>query len=161
TIEHVLQRTHPEDRLVVRRVLDHASNDGQDFDYEHRLKMPDGSVKYVRVVGHRAIEKESGRFEFVGAVTDITERKRADEALRQSEGRFRTMADPLPEVMCITALETEKILYVSPSFERIWGRPLDELYENPRLWMVTMHPEDRDRIIGITQSWLSGGNAAY
>ena len=44
TVEMVLQRTHPEDRAVVHRTLDHASSDGNDLDYEHRLLMPDGSV---------------------------------------------------------------------------------------------------------------------
>jgi PAS domain S-box-containing protein len=55
------------------------------FDIEHRLLMSDGSVKYVRVVGHPSTNHESGDFEF-GAVTDITDRKRVEEALRRSEG---------------------------------------------------------------------------
>src|SRR4030095_3995643 len=78
TLELVLQRTHPEDRVLVRQVIDRASRERKDFDFEHRLLMPDGSVKYVRVVGHPSIDKSSN-FEFVGAVTDVTERKQAEE----------------------------------------------------------------------------------
>jgi signal transduction histidine kinase len=77
TIEQIVQRTHPEDRWAVEQLIDRVSRDRTDFDFEHRLLMPDGSVKYLRVVGHPS-ENESGSFEFVGAVTDITERKRAE-----------------------------------------------------------------------------------
>jgi PAS domain S-box-containing protein len=73
----IVQRTHPEDRVFVRQVIDHASQEREDFDVEHRLLVPDGSVKYVRVVGHCLDEDD--KIEFVGAITDITERKRAEE----------------------------------------------------------------------------------
>ena len=86
TVELVLQRTHPEDRASVQATLDQAAADRKAFDFEHRMLMTDGSVKYVRVVGHPSTNDESGNFEFVGAVTDITDRKRAEEALRRSEG---------------------------------------------------------------------------
>ena len=78
TVELILQQTHPEDRAIVRQIVDRASRERKDFDFEHRLLMPDGSVKYVRVVGHPSIDKSSN-FEFVGAVTDVTERKQAEE----------------------------------------------------------------------------------
>jgi signal transduction histidine kinase len=82
TVEVILQRTHPEDRAFVQETINQAARNRKAFDFEHRLMMPDGSVKYVRVVGHPSTDDESGNFEFVGAVTDITDRKRAEEALR-------------------------------------------------------------------------------
>jgi signal transduction histidine kinase/PAS domain-containing protein len=90
TVEVILQRTHPEDRAFLQERLDQAPRDRKAFDFEHRLLAPDGSVKYVRVVGHPSTNYESGNFEFVGAVTDITERKRA-EALREGESRILEM----------------------------------------------------------------------
>jgi PAS domain S-box-containing protein len=92
TIDLVLQRTHPEDRSAVQQLIERISRDRKGFDFEHRLLMSDGSVKYVRVVGHPARD-ESGRFEFVGAVTDITDRKRGELLLRESEQRFRAIFD--------------------------------------------------------------------
>src|SRR6266850_1612265 len=86
TVESVMQRTHPEDRAFVQKTLDQAARDRKVFDFEHRLLMPDGSVKYLRLVGHPSTNDEAGNFEFVGAVTDITVGKRAEEALRRSEG---------------------------------------------------------------------------
>src|SRR6202035_4119968 len=81
TEEFVLQRTHPHDRARVQQTIDHAAQERKDLDFEHRLLMPDGSVKYVHVVGHASREEESGTLEFVGAITDITERKHAEETL--------------------------------------------------------------------------------
>src|SRR5216684_2053881 len=83
-VEQVLQRVHPEDAALVRQTIGRAAQDGKDFDFEHRLLMPDGSVKHVHVVAH-AERDESGELEFVGAVMDTTETKRAEEALRRSE----------------------------------------------------------------------------
>jgi signal transduction histidine kinase len=83
-----LERVHPEDKALVRSTLDRASGDGKDFDYEHRLLMPDGSVKYVHVVAH-AVGNRIGTLRFIGALMDVTEARRAEDALRESEQRFR------------------------------------------------------------------------
>jgi C4-dicarboxylate-specific signal transduction histidine kinase len=91
TIDLVLQRTHPHDRARVQQTLDRAAQEGSPLDFEHRLLMPNGSVKYVHVVGRASKEDESGTPEFVGAITDITERKRAEAEARESERRYREM----------------------------------------------------------------------
>jgi formate hydrogenlyase transcriptional activator len=81
TVELILERVHPEDAALVKRTIDGALQDRRDFDFEHRLLMPDGSIKYVHVVVH-ALNGESGRVEFVGAVMDITTAKRAFDEIR-------------------------------------------------------------------------------
>jgi signal transduction histidine kinase/FixJ family two-component response regulator len=88
TVQIVLDRTHPDDRVYLRQVIERVALERHSFSAEHRLRMPNGSVKHVRVVAHRAAGDESERMLFVGAVTDITERKRAEqqrERLRQLE----------------------------------------------------------------------------
>jgi PAS domain S-box-containing protein len=84
TLEFVFQRIHPGDRDLVRQALDNATNEERDFDIEHRLLMPDGSVKHIHVVA-RALRTSSGELEFVGAVTDVTAAKQAEMKLRESE----------------------------------------------------------------------------
>jgi PAS domain S-box-containing protein len=103
TLELVLHRTHPEDRALVRQLIDRVSHERKDFDFEHRLLMPDGSVKYLRVVG-RPSKDESGSFELVGAVTDITERKRAEEELHQKEGSLLEAQTELAHVSRVTTM---------------------------------------------------------
>jgi C4-dicarboxylate-specific signal transduction histidine kinase/GAF domain-containing protein len=101
TAEVILQRTHPEDRAFVQEKLEQLPRERKAFDFEHRLLAPDGSVKHVRVVGHPSTNYESGNFEFVGAVTDITKRKRA-EALRDGESHILEMIAreaPLQEIL--------------------------------------------------------------
>ena len=69
-LELILERTHPDDRVYVQQVVDRASRDAQDFDLEHRLLMPDGSVKHVHVVGHLLETGQPGKAELVGAIVD-------------------------------------------------------------------------------------------
>jgi signal transduction histidine kinase/CheY-like chemotaxis protein len=102
-LELVLHRTHPEDKALVRQTIDRVLHERKDFDFEHRLLMPNGSVKHLRVVG-RPSKGESGGFEFVGAVTDITERKRAEEELQQKEVSLREAQTELAHVSRVTTL---------------------------------------------------------
>ena len=89
------------------------------------------------------------------------ERCRTEEALQESEDRFRQMADAIPEVIWITSLEPEKVLYVSPSFESIWGYRVEDLDRNPRLWTETIHPEDRARVNDTVSRWIAGEDVDY
>jgi PAS domain S-box-containing protein len=104
TLERILHRTHPEDRGKVRELIDRVSEKKKDFDFEHRLMMPDGSVKYCRVVGHPSAKEDSGRVEFVGAVTDITERKLAEKALREKEVSLHETQAELAHVSRLTTM---------------------------------------------------------
>jgi PAS domain S-box-containing protein len=85
TVEMVLERCHPADRSFVQETIGRASTEESAvMDFEHRLLMSDGSIKYLRVVG-RSKKEEWGDAQFIGAVTDITERRAAEEALRQTQ----------------------------------------------------------------------------
>ncbi|MCP3475756.1 PAS domain S-box protein [Bradyrhizobium sp. CCGUVB1N3] len=83
TPQHVLNRVHPEDKAAVQETLDRAFQ-GQDFEHEYRLQMPDGSVKHIHTLA-RATKTASGDIEFVGAATDITAAKQTEQQLRRSE----------------------------------------------------------------------------
>jgi C4-dicarboxylate-specific signal transduction histidine kinase len=80
TEELVFRRTHPEDRALVRQSIDRAIQERMAIDFEHRLLLPDGSIKNVRVVGHPAITTGSGDVKFIGAITDVTDRERLRQA---------------------------------------------------------------------------------
>jgi PAS domain S-box-containing protein len=84
TLELILQRIHPGDRDLAYRTIDRTASEETDVDIEHRLLMPDGRVKYLHILT-RALRTSSGTLEIVGAVTDVTQRKQGEEALRQAK----------------------------------------------------------------------------
>jgi signal transduction histidine kinase len=107
----ILKRTHPEDLALAQRTIDRASSDGRDFDYEHRLLMPDGAVKHVHVSAH-AIRGQADQLEFIGALIDITAAKRAGEELHkaQTELAHATRVTTLGELTASIAHEVNQPL---------------------------------------------------
>ncbi len=154
TVEGVLRRVHPQDLDFVRRSLEHASQRARDFDLEHRLLMPDGSVKHLRVVAH-AVEDEPGNIEFVGAVMDVTAAKQAEERIRQDEQELRATiarlqrseaqlheAQRLGHMGSSVRNLTTGAFAASPEFLRIFG--FDPDTEQPTFEMLRerIHPDD-------------------
>jgi PAS domain S-box-containing protein len=103
SVEVAFQRTHPEDALDLKQVVARASEDGKDFDFQHRLVMPDGSVKYVHVVAHGE-RGESGEFEFVGALMDVTAVKEAEGKIKRAEEALRQAQADLAHVNRVTTM---------------------------------------------------------
>jgi PAS domain S-box-containing protein len=96
SIELVLSRVHPDDVALVQRIIDRATSDQHDFDLEHRLKFPDGSVKHVRIVA-RALQSDAGATELVGAMMDVT-------AIRAAERELDNARTELAHVVRVTTL---------------------------------------------------------
>jgi PAS domain S-box-containing protein len=94
------------------------------------------------------LRNEEGKiFGLMGIATEITKRKQAEEALQESESRFRQIAENINEVFYLTDLKQFKIIYVSPAYEEIWGRSCQSLYENSTSFIEAIHPEDREQAI--------------
>jgi PAS domain S-box-containing protein len=78
---------------------------------------------------------------------EIAERKGAEEKLRESEKRFRQIAESIREVFWIADYDTSEILYISPAYEEVWGRTCESFYANPGSWIASIHAEDRERVV--------------
>jgi PAS domain S-box-containing protein len=87
SLELVMDRTHPDDKHFLRQLLEEAARNGTGFDTEHRLLMMGGAVKYLHVVAH-TMKDSSGVVELIGAVTDITPAKKAEESLRKAQAEL-------------------------------------------------------------------------
>jgi len=83
-----------------------------------------------------------------GIVRDVTERRKAQQALAESEFRFRQLTENITEVFWLTDPSKSEMLYISPAYEEIWGRSCQALYASPRDWVEAIHPEDRQRVLG-------------
>ncbi len=124
TMERVVQRVHPDDLAIVRQVIDEASR-GDKVDIVHRLLIPDGSVKFLHVLGY-ALKDAAGNLEIVGAVMDVTERKRAEQALRESEAKFRAAIDGIAGLVAIMGPSGELEAANRPIVE-YFGRTVEDM----------------------------------
>ncbi|HXM65106.1 MAG TPA: PAS domain-containing protein, partial [Candidatus Acidoferrum sp.] len=141
TIDLVEQRVHPEDRPDFLKVIESASAGATQFEHTYRLLLPDGSVKHVHALAH-ALQDSSGNREFVGAVTDVTSIKRAEEELRTSEA-YLAEAQRLSQTGSWAWNPDQDIRYWSEECYRVLSfDPQDGL---PRFddFFQRLHPDDR------------------
>src|SRR6202171_38554 len=147
TAELVLQRGHPDDAALVKQTIERASQDGKDFEHKYRLVMPECRVTHVHVVAH-ALSDGSGGVEFVGAVMDTTESKRAEKELRRSE-EFLLEAQKLSHTGSWRHDVASGAVTVSPEIYRIHHIKPDEDASNTEFFFSRFHPEDRKRVVDL------------
>jgi PAS domain S-box-containing protein len=141
TIDSVVQRVHPEDRADFKGVVNRALAGATDFEHAYRLLLPDGRVKHVHAIAH-VLQNASGNREFVGGVTDITERKMAEEALRSSEA-YLAEAQRLSHTGSWAWTPDTDVRYWSEECYRVLGfDPRDGMPRTEEL-IQRIHPDDQ------------------
>src|SRR5882672_122068 len=158
TPELILQRSHPDDLGLVATALERAAQDGGVFDYEHRLLMPDGSIRHLHDLAHR-VSDGAGNDEVIGAIVDITERKVAEEeqrqltkALRTSELELTQTLDFAPQLTCVFGPHYLP-LYANRTCLEYVGVSVDEWRQGG----AHTHPDDLERIKPLAERALSTG----
>ena len=139
TVELVLQRTHPEDKDLVRRVIDRSAREGNDFDLEHRLLMPDQRIKYLHIIAHRRADN-SENLEFIGAVRDVTAAKTAQRKLKEDEAELRQLINFVPEHVLVMDANGNR-LYENQAVREYFGTSLDGLQAKD-FYRKFIHPDD-------------------
>jgi PAS domain S-box-containing protein len=145
------QHTHPDDVEWCSAFCRDSTARGTDHVFEYRMISADHRVVWLRDVV-TIVRGAEERPLLRGLMLDITEHKQAEEQLRKSEERFRTLANHVREVFWISALGGTEMLYVSPAYESIWGMSCDSLYQNPRSFLDPIVPEDRERTLKACES---------
>jgi PAS domain S-box-containing protein len=132
---------HPEDRDRV--IAEFTKQVLAECEIEYRIVRPDGEIRWIR---DRAfpIRNQAGKvYRIVGIAEDISERKQSEKALRDSEERFRQLAENIQDSFWLMSAEFTDLLYLSPAYEQIWERSREELYAEPLKMMEWVHPEDK------------------
>jgi PAS domain S-box-containing protein len=141
TIDAVVRRIHPDDKTLAQQVIDRASQTCTDFEHEYRLLLADGRVKHVHAIAH-AVQNARGDREFIGAVTDITERKTAEEKIREQEAEFRQVLDLAPQLVAVFGPNRER-WYANSGTLAYLGTTLDEWRRHSA--GSSLHPDDVER----------------
>jgi len=162
TLDLVFDRIHPEDRDHMQEIKDRAARNGMDLDVEHRILLPDGAIKYLHAVAH-AGRDSSGNLEYMGVVTDITERKRAEEERRALSRDLQESNARLEEAQRVAHvgywewdLESGEVIWSDETY-RIFGLKPQERPMNLALVREMVHPEDREALYSGVDMEIDAG----
>jgi PAS domain S-box-containing protein len=149
TLDLIGSRVHPEDIPLMNDMVERARGAVTDFEYEHRLRMPDDSVKYLHMIAH-GIRDNDGRLEYIGAVQDVTQRQISEEALAKARSE-------LAHVASVTSLAT-----LTASIAHEVNQPLSGIVTNAStcLRMLTLDPPNVDGARETARRTIRDGNRA-
>ncbi|MEH2039120.1 PAS domain-containing protein [Nostoc sp.] len=144
SFEMFAARVHPDDRDRVLAAVERAIATGEDYDIEFRVVYPNGTIRWALSQGKVFYDQQGQPIQMAGIDLDITERKQSAETLRESEERFRQLAENIDAVFWIKEVSENRVSYVSPAYKRLWGLNPQELYQGQQAWVDRIHPEDRE-----------------
>jgi PAS domain S-box-containing protein len=156
TLGHGWNRAlHPDDYERVVGAWYEASQKRIPFESICRFLRRDNSVVWasVKAVFVQAGQSLSG---YVGIVEDITERKQAEEQLRDAQERFRQVTESIQQVFWMRDPRERRFIYLSPAAEAVWGINSERLLEQPELFGEALHPDDRDRVLRSQAKQITG-----
>ena len=143
-----MQRIHPEDRATVKAISNKALREKTDQEYEFRIVLPDGIVKHIHTTVHVVLDGSGDTVDFIGTNVDVTEPKRAEEALRRSEKELRDVIETIP-VMAFSARTDGFVEFVNRRYLEYTN--LTPESASGSSWQATVHPDDLER---TASKWL-------
>ncbi len=136
--------------------LRHCQNEKGQIETELDFKRR-GAAFTAQLISHKEFDRANGAIQSV--LLDISARVRAERLLRESDERFRQIAQNVDAVFYVTDIPNRQVRYVSPAYERLWGLDPDELYRDHGTWLKRIHPRDRTRTRAAYDRFLAGGPA--
>ncbi len=147
---------HPEDAADYLAAFQGAVEAHAPFRAEARVRRADGEWRWVSSYAEPRLSRTGEFLGHVGLSPDITERKQAEDALRNSEETFRQLTENIREVFWIRPPDANEMIYISPAYEQVWGRSCDSLYRNPMAWQEAIHPDDVEHARSMAVRQLQG-----
>ena len=123
--------------------------DGEEWRGELLNRKKNGELFWESASISPIFNSEGKMVKYLGVKEDITEKKQHTANIEESENRFRQLTENLESIFWLVDLESRALLYVSPAYEKIWGRTCRSLHQQPETWLRSVHPEDRPRMESI------------
>ena len=145
-----------ESRRKIIAAIERAIATGEPFDEELQIITAKGNERWVRALGKA--EFQDGRcVRLYGTFQDIHEHKLAEMVRSESDERFRQIAEHVEEVFWLRSGANDRMLYINPAYERVWGRSCQSLYDNPQSFMESIHPEDKATVYAAFEHYSRTG----
>jgi PAS domain S-box-containing protein len=149
---------YSEDRERVERELEDAIRENQSFKTECRIVWPNDEIHRILINGQPEYTIAGRPFRMSGISIDITELRATEEALYESEERFRQIAENIDAVLWIRDTQTSQIEFISSGIERLWGISAENLMNNTEYWSDYIHVEDREQARKLAEERFLTGN---
>jgi two-component system, cell cycle sensor histidine kinase and response regulator CckA len=157
TIQDMMQTVHPEDRTMVSHKIRHAIDSGEQYEVEYRTVGQDGKVGWIQAKGRVLYDEHTGQpLRMTGVAMNITERKAAEIALRDSEARFRTLASHAP-VGIFELDRTGSCVFVNDYWSARAGMTPEQAVSCG--WLRAVHPDDRGHVLRVRSEAIGRGQA--
>ncbi|MGF1933697.1 MAG: PAS domain-containing protein [Nostoc sp. ChiQUE02] len=154
-------RVHPDDIEFVRQAIaDHFAKITPFFISEHRVRCQDDTYKWVLDRGQAVWDEDGNVVRMTSCYTDITERKQAEEQLRQSEERFQIVSRASNDLLWDWDLLTDEVWW-NQALQTLFGYSIEEITFNANWWYEHIHPDDRQRIALETMRLIDSGRKLW
>ena len=139
-----VKRIHPQDRERIVGAFEKAKDSGGESQAEE-YRFYSETAGWINVYGRTLFKRnaEGKLVRLIGSMIDISVSKKTEEELLKSKQQFQNLVENISGVYWVNNLETYQSLYISPSYETIWGRKVEDLYNNPADFINAVHPDDR------------------
>ncbi len=137
-----MECVHPDYRERIEANLGSQAFLKKNIDIEFMIIKPDKSIRWVRSRAQTNYNEAGKAVRVDGIITDITDRKEAEEALRESEQKLSSILNAIEDVVMSISLPDAKLIYLSPSAEKLFGRKMKEFYQKGNVWLEHVHPDD-------------------
>ncbi|MHB1355726.1 MAG: PAS domain S-box protein [Anaerolineae bacterium] len=143
----IAMAVNPKDREKLSEMIMAVMRKEQSQQLDFQVLQPNGTPRWIHAQGQPECDETGQVVALEGFAQDITERKQAEDELRQSEQRFRLIAETVTEIFWMSDIHSGAMSYVSPGYEQVWGRSTASLYETKQSFLDTLYAEDRERVI--------------
>ena len=155
---NIFSVVHPDDLAEARSLTDRLQKVPKEAIVSQlRVRHKNGSWRWLEIISTNRLAEPEIRGVILNT-HDVTEKKKAMDEAHEAEERLRQVFDNINDVFYVVALDFGKMHYVSPAYEKVWGRKVADLYANPRSWSEAIFPEDRQAVFGFLQKTLAAGS---